>query len=438
VTIRIPRERGQRSENVSSTGRSLKNLLRNKTRTFAVVLIIGLSISVYLSMSIVSGNISNNASNLAEGMDTTITVRAAGTFGPMSGDAMNESVVPTIRTVSYVVNVQRLAVVTDREDDGSSFQPGDGLPPSQGGGRLNMLMMQGIDPWGGIILNTGGTIEITSGRTIDEAETNALVAIVGENYAETNSLAVGSAMDVNGTSIQVIGLFTSGNMFGDNAVIMPYETLKAARELEGPNSVYVKIDSIGNMDAAVTALKAALGDDYDVVKATEVRGDFMQQNIDNIEANSQLSSIVALITASVVMIFVMVLITRERIKEIGILKAIGFKNSKIISQFLTESMALAIIGFVVGIAMTMVMGPYIANTVLGTSTTSNMPGGGMAFQGRPGGGAGMATATLDFSLSAELVVYTLIFAIVLGVIGAMYPVLRAIKLRPADALRYTE
>ncbi|MFH0816966.1 MAG: ABC transporter permease [Methanobacteriota archaeon] len=417
---------------MSSTGRSLKNLLRNKTRTFAVVLIIGLSICVYLSMSIVSGNISNDASDLAEGMDTTVTVRAAGTFGPMSGDAMNESVVPTIRTVSYVVNVQRLAVVMDRGDDSGTLQPGEF------GGRPSMLMMQGIDPWGGIILNTGGTVEITSGRTIDEAETNAFVAIIGENYAATNSLAVGSTLDVNGTSIQVVGLFSSGNRFGDDAIIMPYETLKAARELEGPNTVYVKIDSIGNMESAEAALKTALGDEYDVVPATEVRGDFMQQNIDNIKANSQLSSIVALITASVVMVFVMVLITRERIKEIGILKAIGFKNSKIISQFLTESMALAVIGFVVGIAMTMVMGPYIANTVLGTSTTSNMPGGGMTFQGRPGGVGGMASATLDFSLSADLVVYTLVFAIVLGIIGAMYPVLRAIKLRPADALRYTE
>ena len=419
---------GRGSEIVSSTGRSLKNLLRNKTRTFAVVLIIGLSISVYLSMSIVSGNITQNTSDLADGMDTTITVRPAGTYGPMSMEAMDESVVATIRSVAYVVNVQRLAVVMDRGDDGGTFEPG--------GERPSMLMMQGMDPYGGLFLNTGGTLEITSGRQLDSTEISASVAIVGEQYAEENSLVVGSTMDVNGTSIQIVGLFTSGNSFGDSAVIMPYETLKAARELDGPNTIYVKIDLIGNMDAAETALKAVLGDDYDVVPATEVQGAFMQQNIDNIEANSQLSSIVALITASVVMIFVMVLITRERIREIGILKAIGFKNSRIISQFLTESMALAIIGFVVGVLMTMVMGPYIANTVLGTSTTSGMPG--MSMAGRPGGGGGITGATLDFSLSADLVVYTLVFAIVLGIIGAMYPVLRAIKLRPADALRYTE
>jgi putative ABC transport system permease protein len=212
----------------------------------------------------------------------------------------------------------------------------------------------------------------------------------------------------------------------------------------------VKVDSIGNMDTAKASIKTAVGEGYDVVPASEMNADLMQQSLDNIRATSKMSSLVALMTASVVMVFVMVLITRERIKEIGILKAIGFKNSKIISQFLTESMALATFAFVVGVLMTVVMGPYIATTVLGVNTTSGMPmpqggqggavmvGGSSTQVGGAGGGVTILPPSLDFTINSTVIFYTLIITTVLGIIGALYPVLRAIKLKPAEALRFTE
>ena len=173
-------------------------------------------------------------------------------------------------------------------------------------------------------------------------------------------------------------------------------------------------DTLGTEDYDVAPLSALMGD----------RADALQENIDSISANSELGSLVSLITAAAVMAFVMILVTRERIREIGVLKAIGFRNSKIMSQFFTESMTLATLGFVVGVLLTLVAGPNIASLFIGASSTSSAPGTSIPLG--------------DFTLSPELMLYTLALAIVLGIIGSLYPIMKAIKLKPAEALRYDE
>ncbi|MBI5000158.1 MAG: FtsX-like permease family protein [Euryarchaeota archaeon] len=442
-------EIGHRSEQplkglttMSTVNRSIRNVFRNKARTIVVIIIIGISIGVFLSMTIVNGNISARTVQIAEGLDTMVIVRPAGSYGPgqfgggMSGGppgqgsnatqatigVLNESIVPTIETVAHVKSVQRLAVQMSMPTMGAT------------GGRPSMGLTQGLDPTGKIFLFSGGTVTLASGRNLDASDMSSAVAIIGGNYSSEKSVGLGGSVDINGTSVQVVGIFTSGNRFGNNAVVVPYETLKAAYSIEGPSSIYVEVDSIGYMDAVENQLKSALGEDFDVVAASEMNRSPIQSSIESISANSQLGSIVALITAVVVMIFVMVLVTRERIREIGVLKAVGFKNSKIISQFLIESVTLASIGFVVGIALTMLAGPYIASGLLGASASApNIQGPG-GFEGR----SFSPVSNIDFTLSLDLVLYALALTIALGIIGSLYPIIRAIKLKPAEALRYDE
>ena len=104
-------------------------------------------------------------------------------------------------------------------------------------------------------------------------------------------------------------------------------------------------------------------------------------------------------------------------------------------QFFAESVVLAVIGFVVGLIIVMAFGPNLANMMLGTSS-----GGGGGFGpggGGPGGGmGGSAVSRIDFALEPVLTVYTLALAIVLGIIGSVYPIMKAVHLKPAEALRY--
>jgi putative ABC transport system permease protein len=417
----------------------VKNVLRNKSRTFMVIFIISLCICVYLSMTIVNRSIGERTVALSEDIDTTITIRPAGEFGGMTGgmpgdpmatssEPIDEEIITRVETTAHVASVQVLAMSMETSSSSSS-QPGPGRMGTQ---------VLGEYPGVELVLFGGGSLSLLTGRELNAGDASENVALVGSGYKNESGSGVGDIITLNGTSFSVVGVFTSGSMFGDRTVIVPYNVFKTTYDIDGPSMLYVTVDSVGNMDTVEASLKNALGDDYDVVPLTEMSGVGLQESIDSIVANSALGAQVALITAGAVMIFVMILVTRERIKEIGVLKALGFRNSKIVSQFMTESISLAAIAFIVGILLTVVAGPFVASALLQTSSyTSGISGGGPPGGGRPDVNINVISQT-DFSISTELAIFTFILVLILGLLGSLYPTIRAMRLQPAEALRYDE
>ena len=426
---------GRVVEEMSTLGRSVRSVFGKKARTIVVVVIVGFSLGVFLAMSIVNANITSNTRQLSEQMERTVTVRPAGGFGFFSSEAMSESVVTTARSVDDVEAVNPVIMQFMQDDNGTS---GGGGPF----GRPRGSLVEGSDPSQGLFIMNGGTVTISEGRTLSANDSSSYVAVVGTQYADDKGVGVGDWITVGDSSFEIVGIYSSGTRFGDMTVIVPYNTAKTALGVSGPTTVYVTADSVGHVDSVRQALIDALGSDYDVTSANE-RGTEMQDTINAIKGNSQMGAYLALVTGMAIMAFVMVLITRERFREIGILKAIGFKNSRIVTQLVTETMMLATMGFVIGVVIAAAVGPYLSTMVVSSSVTvpsgpTGGPGGGF----RPGGGAGdagRASAGLfgaDFALDPGLTALTLVMALVLGVVGSLYPVLKAIKLKPAEALRY--
>ena len=128
-------------------------------------------------------------------------------------------------------------------------------------------------------------------------------------------------------------------------------------------------------------------------------------------------------------LFTMVLVTRERTREIGLLKALGASNGDVARQFVAESLALALAGGLLGLAIFAAGAPVIADRILGLSSTS--------LTGLAGGmGAQAASEVISFSASWDDVGYAILGALFLGVLGSLYPVYRAVVVAPAEALRY--
>lgn len=397
---------------MSVTSRAVKNVFRKKVRSISVIIIIGFCLAIFITMSIVNANISERANRLSTNVDTTVEIRPAGSYGGFSRGTMSESILPTVKSTAHVIATQK--VITHME--GEMGDPGSGKRPT---------MVQGEDPSAGLILMGGGTLTINSGRTLNSGDSSSLVAIIGTKYAEDQNVDVSDTIDLNETALTVVGIFTTGNQFGDNGIIIPFETAKKVYAITGMNNVYVTVDYAGYVDDVVNTLKKSLGDGYDVVSMSEMAAR-MQESINSISTNSETGLWLSLITGVVVMIFVMIMVTRERTKEIGVLKAIGFKNSSIVTQFFIESIVLAVVGFVIGLILVMTVGSSLSNIVLGTSSGRGMPGGGF------GGGIEFTLSTI----SPELLMYALSLAIAFGIIGSLYPILKAVSLKPAEALRY--
>ena len=375
----------------------------------------------------ISSSTSANLNTISADMDTTIIVQPAGTggYGMFGGsrDIMNASILPTIWNQSYVESVNPVLMRIDM----GNYSSGS----SNGFERRSFVMIEGIDPSQGVFLTSGGTVSISSGRTLAASDSDQYVAIVGQQYATNNDIGLDDYISVNGTSFAVVGIFTTGTTFGGNAIIIPYQTAEVAYGLQGMNSVYVNADSIGDMNSLISSLQTALGSNYDVESLsaeTSLRASSIQSGIDATISNSQFGAAIALVTAAGVMIFVMILVTRERMKEIGILKALGFNNKKIIAQFLVESVSLGLIGFVVGLVIALVGAPYIVGLFGGSN-------GGTSGYGARGFG-GFGAAPLRLHLTPELVLVGLLITIGVGILGSLYPIIRALRLKPAEALRY--
>ena len=103
----------------------------------------------------------------------------------------------------------------------------------------------------------------------------------------------------------------------------------------------------------------------------------------------------------------------EKTKEIGIMKAIGAKNSDVIKIFLIESSVLGLVGGVVGI----ILGIVMAKAVESAATTTIM-------------------IPLKAYIGLDLIVGAILLSLVIGTLSGVLPARRAAQLEPVDALRY--
>jgi putative ABC transport system permease protein len=399
----------------------MKNVFGKKARTLVIVVIIGFSLGVFLSMSIVSQNISDSTSNIAEHMERTAIVTPAGV--DKSG-TMNETRLLNITTVDSVESIQTMVV----EWHFNETSPGIWVKG----------VVQGMDPGERLMLMDGAEFEIVSGRNLQSSDSGNYIAIIGGQLSELQDADVGDSINLSGAEFEVVGTFSAGTRSGNTTAIVPYDVAKEAFNVSGPHMVYVTADSVGNVEAVVKDLRETLGEDFDVVGPSD-ESDAVQDSIDAIRANSQFGAFIALVTGIAVMIFIMILITRERFREIGVLKAIGFRNSKIIAQLMTESMTLAALGFVVGLLIVALVGPSISSIMVDSGTQDEVTDDGKSGGGKGGGGKSAGTSPVtevEFKLDPTLLIVTLGMALLLGILGSLYPVLQAIRLKPAEALRY--
>jgi len=105
----------------------------------------------------------------------------------------------------------------------------------------------------------------------------------------------------------------------------------------------------------------------------------------------------------------------ERTSEIATLRALGFRRRDILSAFITESCLLGLVGGTLGILLASLMQTVSVST--------------MNWQT-------FAELSFDFTLTPAIVMESLVFALVMGLVGGLLPALRAARLRIAEALRY--
>jgi len=265
-----------------------------------------------------------------------------------------------------------------------------------------------------------GVLKIVAGENLSAQDINSKSVIVGTTLANARptTVKVGHTLTVNGTEFHIVGVFDSGEDLENGMVVM---LLGDAQKVLGKTGLItgctVKVDdkSDENVAAIRAQIEGPIADACGLPGKVRAKspGDFVKQNgqVRIITGFAWLVSIVTLVISGILVLNTMFMAVFERTREIGILRAIGWRPSRVLRMILMESVLLSVGGGIVG-----TLGGLATIKVLGYIPTV----GGVVQQ----------------AISADIVAKGFAIAIVVGLIGAAYPAYRGSRLLPTEALRH--
>jgi putative ABC transport system permease protein len=287
-----------------------------------------------------------------------------------------------------------------------------------------------------------------TGRNLCEGDSGVL--LMSLSLAEYYNKGVGDTVNIYGEPFTVVGIYNSTDQ-GTTRARTVYMNITDAQTVTGQTGNVsrfdVYADNISYVEGIANVIKAAYPELY--VTTYEDR----LANLQNLQttytttlnnAESTLSQtqnvatqeiIIAVAATSIIVFFVMLYTVRERTKEIGILKAIGFSGWNIMSQFMLEGILISLMAGVVGIAIGSVGAPFLSSLLLPHMSLFGS-GGRFQFGSSSANPAVPELGSVAATPDPQIMLLALGGAMLLGALGSLYPAWRASRIRPAEAMRY--
>lgn len=361
---------------------ALRNLWRRPARTLVTVVGIGIGVAFVVALIAVADGFSELFTQLGSAGKIDLIAEQANA-SDMSLSVIDERVADRIAQRPEVKSVAKLIL---------GFSSAPGVP---------YFMIWGLDPREDYINH----FRIREGRNIQAQKE----IILGRFAANGLKKSVGESTSVAGASFRIVGLYESGAAYEDAGAVI---SLKEAQQLfHKPRQISFLGIAVKDPSRAEEAV-AILQREFPEI-TVDTTTDFAERTNDINTTRAILNALVGLtlVVGGIVIMNAMLMSVFERTQEIGVLRALGWGRGRVIRMILLESMALSLLSAMSGILL----------------------------------GVGLAWLfTLDptfgsFLLpvySPQLFVQVLVFALVLGAIGGVYPAWRAAGLRPIEALRY--
>ncbi|MFH2019938.1 MAG: ABC transporter permease [archaeon] len=268
-------------------------------------------------------------------------------------------------------------------------------------------------------------LNIEEGRMLKDGETRSVV--LGNNFLNPDgrfkkAARVGDNIILNGATFQVVGILKKKGSFTIDSVILANEDVKDIFPDDGTTSIIVvkvKDESqIKNIQESVEKLMrkerhVKIGEEDFTVSTPAKTLETLNSTLFAVQLFVYIIAGISLAVGGIGIMNTMYTAVLERTKEIGIMKAIGARNSTVFTIFFFESGFLGMVGGIIGVTI----GAGLAY--------------GLSYIGRLALGARLLQATI----SIELIIGALLFSFILGTFFGVFPALQAAKLQPVDALR---
>lgn len=258
-----------------------------------------------------------------------------------------------------------------------------------------------------------GSLQMVSGRRFRDGHPELMM---GDILAETLKKKSGDTLEIQGSPFTVVGIYHGGSALEAGAVIMPLDELQQLSSLQGKvSTINVRLRPAPAGEAADEYLKRAQAQieaalpGLRAVPAAERAGD--NQFVRLAHASAWGTSSIALLIGVLGIANTMAMSVFERTREIGILRALGWRREQVMLLIQLEASVLGVGGGILGIAV-----GWGAMQLLAALPQT----------------AGIASTSFPLSLVAE----ALGISILAGLIAGAVPAWRGAQLSPLDALRY--
>ena len=395
---------------------ALHSLESNKGRSLLTILGIVIGIASVIAMTSLIGGIQN-------GLINSLGLNAARMIQIYSSENLTDSDIEKLRKT--IPQIEQIGIIdnayTDYQKDGTTYNV------STEGMDISVLKIKGYD-------------EPLCGRSYTEAEakTGARVAMISSNGAEqlfgqNMEDALGKTIKVSSGEVRIVSVVDNGaESLGSLSLIMPRATIAAL--FTESYSVFPSVTALAregaDIDELCNTIKTKI-QEFKGLSGDDESGDVMVSSMKSaIDAmNSFMGSFslimgavagISLLVGGIGIMNMMLTNVTERIREIGIRRALGASRRDITAQFLAESSALCITGGILGVVIGYLLAWALTLFAANSGILSEL-----------GASGGIAPS---FSITTVLLAFAV--SVGIGVIFGFYPARRASKLDPVECLRY--
>ncbi len=265
-------------------------------------------------------------------------------------------------------------------------------------------------------------IDLIQGRHLNSSD-KPIAALAGKYYFEQNNLTLGKnyTLTLYGGkkppftkkyTFSIVGVFETG-MLQDSELWMK---INACRKIIGmknnkTSTFIVKVDHPKFMENVSREIEAKFEDEKVEAIPENDEWKFMSQVYDQFLVIIQLLLLTAFVTAIMGIMNVMVNIVDERKRDIAILKSIGYSNWLIFGIFTVESIFIGAIGGSIGLLIAILVFRTVGLSISAAGYTFNL------------------------ILTTQTMINSVLFSITIGLISSLFPVYKAVRVRPIETLR---
>ena len=284
--------------------------------------------------------------------------------------------------------------------------------PKRGSGKPSNVTVRGTNARG---LQLRPQVRLVEGRMFRPGTSEIITGrAIADRASGFQGAALGETLRFAGRDWTVVGVFDAGRTGFDSEIWGDAEQMLQAFRRNAFSSVVFRLADVSQFEAIKAALEADPRMTVELKPETQFYAEQSEALAKFISILGTALSVIFSIGAIVGAMITMFAAVASRIGEIGTLRALGFRRGAVLLAFLSESLLLALVGGLLGLAAAALM------QTVNISTTNFQTFSELAFQ---------------FKLTPTIAWQTMAFALFMGLVGGFIPAWGAARLKIVDCLR---